>query len=154
MYVRQPTLGSDIDFCCEMAMSNWGLAAADRCHLQMIESMKKGPYSPVFGIADIGDPLSRDFTPMPVGFAAYAPSMLMKGAFDLIWLAVHPTYQKLGVGKHLINWRLDEIGKRDGQLVTLCTQKPDYFSRFGFFKLHHVGNDWYLMLKLLKRVDI
>ncbi len=153
MYIRAPD-AADVDFCCELAMENWGLAAADRCRLQLIESFKKGPYSPVFGIADIGDPLSRDYHSMPVGFAAFCPSMLMKGAFDLIWIAVHRRYQGQTVGKALVDWRVNEIRKRDGQMMLLVTQKPYYFSKFGFFKLHHLGNDWYLMLKLLMPVTI
>jgi GNAT superfamily N-acetyltransferase len=145
MIIRPPT-ADDVGFCCDLAAENWDFATADRCHLQLIESFKKGPYSPVFGIADIG--------PGPIGFAAFAPSMLMKGAFDQIWLLVHPQYRGSGAGKALINWRLDEIKKRGGQMVLLMTQKPDYFSKFGFFKLHHTGNEWYLMLKLLTAVNI
>ena len=145
MYIRPPT-ADDVGFCCDLAAENWDLETADRCHLQMIESFKKGPYSPVFGILEMDG--------RPIGFAAFEPSMLMKGVFNLIWLAVHPQYRDRGAGKMLIDWRFDEIKKRGGQMVLLMTQKPDYFSKFGFFKLHHTGNEWYLMLKLLKAVNL
>jgi N-acetylglutamate synthase-like GNAT family acetyltransferase len=112
----------------------------------MIESFKKGVYSPVFGILEMGG--------SSIGFAAFSPTMLMKGSFDLIWLAVHPQYHGSGAGKMLVRWRLDEIRKRNGQMVLLMTQKPDYFNQFGFFKLHHTGNEWYLCLKLLKDVSL
>jgi GNAT superfamily N-acetyltransferase len=153
MFIRPPKY-REIEFCAGLVAENWGIEAADRCHLQMVEYFRGGHFAPTFGIMDLGDPLSRDYVPMPIGFAAFGPSMLMKGAFNLIWIAVHPTYQGSGAGKALVEWRIDEIGKRDGQMITLMTQKPDYFSKFGFFKLHHVGNEWYLMLKLLKTVEM
>lgn len=154
MHIRKPKYGEIDNFCCPLVAENWGIEAADRCRDQMVEYFKGGPYAPVFCIADIGDPLSRDYQSMPVGFAAYQPSMRMKGSYDLIWIAVHLGFKTLGVGKKLTEWRIEEIKKRGGQMIELVTQKPDYFSKFGFFKLHHLGNEWYLMLKLLKTVDI
>lgn len=155
MYIRPLGKDGDIDFCGDLVMQNWGPVAADRCQAQIVESFNDTPYSSVFCIADIGDPLSRDYASMPVGFAAYQPSMKMKGSFDFIWIAVHPMYKGFGVGKQLTEWRLDEIKKRGGQFVELVTQKPEFFSKFGFFKLHHLGNEWYLMIKLLTaHVDI
>ncbi len=151
MRIRFPRndTGEDMHFCTSLVHMNWGFEAADRCQHQMTEHFKGGPFAPVFCIADIGDPLSRDYVSMPVGFAAYQPSMKMKGSFDLIWIAVHPLYQGHGAGVALTEWRINEIKKRGGQMIELVTQKPHYFSKFGFFKLHHLGNEWYLMLKLL-----
>jgi GNAT superfamily N-acetyltransferase len=153
MFIRELKY-NDMPFCCHLVAENWNIEAANRCRIQMIEYFKGGPYAPIFCVADLGDPLSRDYAPMPIGFAAYQPSMKMRGSYDLIWNAVDREYQSVGVGKALTEWRIDAIKKRDGQMIELVTQKPDYFSKFGFFKLHHIGNEWYLMLKLLKEVDI
>lgn len=150
MFVRAPKY-SEIDLCCNLVLINWGVEAADRCRQQMIEYFKGGDYAPVFCVLDIGDGVDGPI----VGFAAYQPSMKMKGSFDLIWIAVHPHYQGRSAGKVLTEWRINEIKKRGGQMIELVTQKPAFFSKFGFFKLHHLGNDWYLMLKLLtSKVDI
>lgn len=151
--IIRPMKYIEIDQCCHLVLQNWGPTAADRACLQMHEAFRNdGEYAPVFAVADLCDGPGE---PMIIGFCAYEPSMLMKGAFNLIWIAVHPHYQGHGAGKALTEWRLDRIKKRGGQMVTLVTQKPDYFSKFGFFKLHHVGNEWYLMLKLLVgKVDI
>lgn len=154
MYIRPATQGGDLAFCSSLVMQNWGREAADRHDIQFAESYSDSPYAPVFCIADIGDPLSRDYASMRIGFAAYQPSMKMKGSFDLIWIAIAPLYQSYGAGKALTEWRIDAIKRRGGQMIELVTQKPNYFSKFGFFKLHHLGNEWYLMLKLLGRVDI
>ncbi len=156
MYIR-PATYTDSRFCCDLAFKNWGVEPAQRCHDQLMASLRGMDYDlykPVFCIADAGDPLSRDYVSQPVGFAAYQPSMKMKGSFDFIWIAVDPTYQGGGVGKTLTDWRIKRVKERGGQMIELVTQKPAYFSKFGFFKLHHLGNEWYLMLKLLKTVDI
>jgi len=146
MHVRPFGKNGDLDFCSDLVMQNWGPVAADRCVSQAVESYNDTPWTPKFCVAEI------DMG--PVGFAAYQPSMKMKGSFDFIWIAVHPQYQKHKVGTALTDWRIADIKRRGGQMIELVTQKPDYFSRFGFFKLHHLGNEWYLMLKLLANVDI
>lgn len=144
--IREPHYGEMPD-CCRLVRSNWGEEAADRCREHFIEYFKGGKYNPAFVVAcnDRGT---------VIGFAAYHRSMLMKGAFDLIWLAIDEKYQGCDIGRQLTEYRIMEISGHNGQMILLVTQKPSYFSRFGFFKLHHTGNDWYLMLKLLKATDI
>lgn len=137
---------SEKEQCCQLVLNNWGPAAADRCHEQCIEMFKGGPYAPHFLVADIG--------PGIVGFAAFAPTMLMKGAFDLIWIAVHPNYQGAEVGKQLTRARIAMIKARGGQTVQLVTQKPGYFNRFGFVTVLPLGNDWNLMVLKLKQAEI
>ena len=133
--------------CCDLARANWGDGAADRCHEQFVEGLKENKYAPVFIVA-------ADDDNKIMGFAAYHRSMLMKGAFDLIWLVVDEKHRGTQVGRALTEWRLIDIEEQDGQMILLSTQRPGYFSKFGFFKLHHLGNEWYLMLKLLKEVDL
>jgi ribosomal protein S18 acetylase RimI-like enzyme len=149
--IIRPMLGADRGACLALVHANWGYEAAMRAEDQMgvyfAGEEVDNDYAPKFFVATLD---GGEF----LGFAAYEANMLMKGSFSLIWIAVHPAYQKSGAGRALTEYRLDEIRKRDGQMVTLVTQKPDYFSKFGFFKLHHIGNEWYLMLKLFKTVEI
>lgn len=146
VHVRPPQY-SEMKRCCDLVRDNWGLETADRCREQFIEYWKGGKYAPVYTVAvDDDDEV--------IGFAAYQRTMLMKGAFDLIWIAVDKQRQGAAVGKALTDWRLAEIAGYGGQMIQLVTQKPAYFAKFGFFKLHHLGNEWYLMLKLLKKVEI
>lgn len=148
-YTRiRPPHYSEMPICCDLVAKNWGSEAADRCRDQFIECWQGGQYAPIFIVA-------VNEKDVVVGFAAYTRSMLMKGAFDLIWIAVAENYQGCNVGRLLTEWRLMEIEGLDGQMIQLVTQKPEFFSKFGFFKLHHLGNEWYLMLKLLTSgVDI
>jgi hypothetical protein len=145
IHIRAPHYG-EMARCCDLVREHWNSETADRCREQFIEYWKGGKYAPVFCVAvDDEDKIT--------GFAAYQRTMLMKGAFDLIWIAVDKSYHGNHVGKALTDWRLFDIVEHDGQMIQLVTQKPDYFSKFGFFKLHHLGNEWYLMIKLLKEVD-
>lgn len=140
MQIRPPKYG-EITQCCNLVYENWGEASAERCREQMIEYFKGGPYAPTFMVADIGPG-------MPViGFAAFAPTMLMKDVYDLIWVAVDEFYKSKGVGKALTERRLAEIVRKGGVAAQLVTQKPDYFKKFGFMPLYPLGNDWTLMLK-------
>lgn len=147
VHVRTPQYG-EMPRCVDLVRENWGDEPAERCREQFIEYFKGGKYAPVFVVA-------TDDDGKVIGFAAYQRTMLMKGAFDLIWIAVDKSHQGSRVGKALTDWRLEEIEEHGGQMIQLVTQKPGYFSKFGFFKLHHLGNEWYLMIKLLtSQVDI
>lgn len=137
---------SEMPECVSLVHDNWGPVAAERARMQMIEYFRGGEYAPHFFVAE--------YEGVIIGFSAFEPTMLMRGAYNLIWIAVHKKHQAGGAGKLLTYARLEEIQRRGGQMVTLVTQKPHYFSKFGFFKLHHLGNEWYLMLKLFQAVSI
>lgn len=142
VHIRTPAY-HEMTQCVKLVRDNWGDEAAERCREQFIVYWTGGKYAPVFAVAVDG---ADDV----IGFAAYHRTMLMKGAFDLIWIAVDPEHQSKRVGKALTDWRLGEIDEKgDAQMIQLVTQKPGFFSKFGFFKLHHLGNEWYLMIKLL-----
>lgn len=142
IHVRTPHY-HEMAHCVKLVRDNWGDEAAERCREQFIIYWQGGKYAPVFVVAVDG---ADDV----IGFAAYHRTMLMKGAFDLIWIAVEKEHQGKNVGKVLTDWRLGEIDEKgDAQMIQLVTQKTAFFSKFGFFKLHHLGNDWYLMIKLL-----
>jgi GNAT superfamily N-acetyltransferase len=141
---------SEALYCSTLVGDNWGAEARLRARDQMAAYFDGGDYAPVFVVADATVTDIKEIA----GFGAFQPSMKMKGSYDLIWLAVDKRYQEHGVGRALTEWRIEEIKRRGGQMIELVTQKPEYFSKFGFFKLHHLGNEWYLMLKLLKEVDI
>jgi predicted N-acetyltransferase YhbS len=136
-----------------LALTNWGAVAADRMVEQAIEGLKGGKYAPKFFVADVGDVRERVGI---IGFAAYQRSMRMHGAFDLIWLAVHEQYQGKGVGTALTKFRIEEIKKQhaDAVNISLVTQKPEYFGRFGFMRVVHLGNDWVEMVRILKNAGM
>lgn len=143
---------NEIPQCAMLVQDNWGPVAADRFMEQAYIGMGNGKYAPKFFVAHLfDDPTNNTEQRGIIGFAAYQRTMRMHGAFDLIWLAVHEQYQGKGVGDALTWHRLDEIKKNaDAMNVSLVTQKPKYFNRFGFTTAAHLGNDWVEMSLILK----
>jgi predicted N-acetyltransferase YhbS len=134
---------------CEILVrENWGIDAADRAHDQMLEMFKGGPYAPHFYVADIGSSIVGAGI---IGFAGFAPDMMMNGSYDLIFVVVHSAYQGHGAGRALTEARIAEIRKRGGTMVSLMTQKPEFFRKFGFRALD-VHDGWCLMNRKLATV--
>lgn len=148
-----PMKDYEIAPCGRLVMSNWGPVAADRFSEQAYLGCRGGKYDPKFFVAHI-EPFSEVGRRGIIGMCAYQRSMKMKDAFDLIWLAVHETYQGSGVGTLLTNFRLNEIRKQDGCAAFLVTQKPKYFEKFGFRIGTPLGNNWVEMCLNLRLADI
>jgi GNAT superfamily N-acetyltransferase len=133
---------------CDLVRENWGEPAAERALMQMGEYFRGGPYAPRFFVADRpngGKALA--------GFAAYAPTMLMNGDYDLIWLTVTADLQWAGIGSALTRHRIAEVRRAGGSTIKLSTQKPKYFARFGF-RVVHEWDSWHLMVLQLETVRI
>lgn len=150
MLIREMQAG-ELDACCDLVRENWGDEAADRCRRQGLKSNIDDEYAPLYLVA-----IDRvaDGSYDVVGFAAYEPTMLMKGAFNLIWIAIAKDRRSLGLGRVLTETRIELIKARGGVLVQLVTQKPDYFKRHGFYKLTELDNGWWLMMRRLGEVQI
>ncbi|HEY7671454.1 MAG TPA: GNAT family N-acetyltransferase [Gammaproteobacteria bacterium] len=59
------------------------------------ERLRQGEASGYFFVlAEIGNEL--------VGYAAWGPAPMTQSSFDLYWIAVHPRYQSLGIGRELL----------------------------------------------------
>lgn len=153
MHIREAKY-SEMAACAMLALNNWGPEAAERCRDQMVEYFKGGRYAPIFYVADLGDPLSRDYIPLVMGVAAMQPTMIFPGSYDFIYLAVHPEYRGEGIGRALTQHRIDEVRKRGGAFASLVTQKPKFFNKFGFMTLHGLGNGWVKMLAQFKLAEI
>lgn len=134
----------DIRACLNLVRENWDAVSVARAEEQMYEYFRGGKYAPKFFVAD--NAADRGV----VGFAAYQRSMRMHGAFDLIWLAVDKQRHGTGIGEALTKHRINEIRTLGGANVTLVTQKPGYFNRFGFITVAELGNDWVEMIVLLR----
>ncbi len=69
----------------------------------------------------------------PVGVAYMAPERMTNGTWNLYWIAVHPTHQRNGRGKailqHVENW-LSDKGHRILLVETSGTQDFEYVRQF------------------------
>jgi putative acetyltransferase len=87
------------------------------------------------GVAEIGGKI--------VGHIAFSPVGIEGGqgnfhALALAPVAVHPDWQRKGIGSALINWSLAEC-RRDGHSLVIVLGHPDYYPRFGFVQAMPLG---------------
>lgn len=64
-----------------------------------------------------------------IGFACYGRIPCTRAAFDLYWIAVHPTFQSRGVGKQLLAAVEAAVREMEGtHLYADTSGRPDYAS--------------------------
>lgn len=78
-----------------------------------------------------------------VGHIAFSPVSIdgvtsICSALALAPMAVHPDWQRNGVGSALLRWSLDEC-RRDGHQLVIVVGHPDYYPRFGFVPASPLG---------------
>jgi putative acetyltransferase len=87
------------------------------------------------GVAEVGGKI--------VGHLAFSPVTIEGefgsfGAVALAPVAVHPDWQRKGIGSTLIRWSLAEC-TRDGHELVIVLGHPDYYPRFGFVPAMPLG---------------
>ena len=87
------------------------------------------------GVAEVGGKI--------VGHIAFSPVRIEgeRGSFVAIALApmaVHPQWQRKGIGSALIRWSLDEC-RRNGHELVIVVGHPNYYPRFGFVPAMPLG---------------
>ena len=89
------------------------------------------------------------------GIAGYSQSWMDYHVYNIFWVNVHPNYQNRGVGSYLILKILKEIKSHKGEnkalLILLSTDKPDFYTKFGFksIKNFEKGKSNLMALELL-----
>ncbi len=69
-----------------------------------------------------------------VGYACYGLIGCTQASYDLYWIAVHPSCQGLGLGRHLMRRTEESIARRGGQRIYLETSnRPLYQPTRGFY---------------------
>jgi GNAT superfamily N-acetyltransferase len=69
-----------------------------------------------------------------LGFACFGPTPATEGTYDMYWLAVDPSAQNRGVGRALVKWVEQELGKRGARLLVVETSsRPDYANTREFY---------------------
>lgn len=80
-----------------------------------------------------------------VGFSGVRASHIMRGAWEVPWIAVAPGHQGSGVGSAVLEAALNLAGKKLASLISLITQKPRFFEKFGFRTVQFYNDGWQLM---------
>jgi ribosomal protein S18 acetylase RimI-like enzyme len=100
----------------------------------------------------------------PRGYTCWGPVPLTKGAYDLYWIAVHPSVQGAGFGRALLNHVEAEVRAMKGRLLIIETSsKESYGNTVGFYRrtgyeqasqirdFYDVGDDKLTFVKRLSR---
>jgi ribosomal protein S18 acetylase RimI-like enzyme len=86
------------------------------------ERMLRGADSGYFFVfADVGGDV--------IGYAAWGPVPLTRASFDLYWIAVHPDYQRLGVGRALLALTEKAVAERGGGRLYIETSSREEYRR-------------------------
>ena len=101
----------------------------------LVDALRAAGALMISGVAEIGGNI--------VGHIAFSPIRIEGGLenFDAIALApiaVHPDWQREGVGSALIRWSLDECA-RAGHSLVIVLGHPEYYPRFGFVPAMPLG---------------
>ncbi len=68
-----------------------------------------------------------------IGLAGYIQDWIDYNIYGIFWVNVAPAYQRRGIGQALIKKIIGKIAKKpDARLIILTTQKPKFYTRFGF----------------------
>ena len=66
---------------------------------------------------------------VPVGWACYGPTPCTVGTFDLYWLAVHPEFQRHGIGGAMLRVAEDGMRARNARLTVVETSGTDRYGK-------------------------
>jgi GNAT superfamily N-acetyltransferase len=135
----------DILACQMIVAEHWGWPVATHAGLEMGEMFCHSLWPPYYYVVEDDRGI--------VGFAGFKASWVMSNTYELIWVNVATRALGNGVGRMLTQKRLDEIKRRGGALVTLMTQKPLFFAKFGFRSLANFDG-WELMVRQIAPVTL
>ncbi len=99
------------------------------------------------------------------GFVIVGPNPITIGTYDLYWIAVDVSQQRLGIGARLLNFAEEKVIKHDGRLLVAETSsRPTYLRTRNFYKrngyselaqirdYYDVGDDLIIYGKYLKEL--
>lgn len=125
---------------------NWIFEIASKSGLEMKEMFGNAKWPPHYYVAEMNGQV--------VGCGGLKSAWLMSNTYELIWINVDKQYQGNGIGKLLIEKRINHIKNLGGTLILLMTQKPWMFSpyQFSYDRLYNDG--WVLMSLQLKPISL
>jgi ribosomal protein S18 acetylase RimI-like enzyme len=80
-----------------------------------------------------------------VGYVCYGPTAVAEGTYDLYWIAVDSSYQGRGIGKQLLTFTEEEVGKLNGRLIIIETSSQEKYASTQNF---YLGNRYLLAARI------
>jgi len=72
-----------------------------------------------------------------LGFACYAPAVITTGTYDILWMAVTPTYQGKGIGSALLRHIEHQLQGEGVRLINIETSSQRSYARTRKFYENH-----------------
>ena len=70
-----------------------------------------------------------------VGYTCFGPIPCTRGSYDLYWIAVHPDWQRHGIGARLLAHSEQRIAQAGGRRIYIETSaRPQYNSTHAFYQ--------------------
>lgn len=131
---------NDMSACLKIVKTNWSVKAAERAYVEIGQAFGFDVWRPIFYVAvKDGD---------VIGFGGYSASWIHYGIYDLTLLHVDPNHQKQGIGKMLVDIRINDI-RSIGKLIMLSTTSPNYYTKhWGFVHCFNYENESIMKLEL------
>jgi len=98
------------------------------------------------------------------GYTCWGPVPLTRGSYDLYWIATHPGYQGLGIGRALMQFVENRVLEEKGRLLIIETSSKESYDRtVGFYRrlgyveasrirdFYDVGDDKLVLVKRMSR---
>ena len=84
-----------------------------------------------------------------IGLGGFVRSWIDNKVVNIFWINVKSEYQGNGIGSKLIEGLIEEIGKLGkpvAKMVTLSTNKPKFYGKFGFKKISPKYDGNYILM--------
>ena len=70
-----------------------------------------------------------------VGYAGYQDTMINYDMYEFTWCNVDPSFQGLGIGRALVEKRIELVKLAGGRVILLTTTSPEVYKHYGFKSL-------------------
>ncbi len=136
----------DLPVCWDISLDLWGWDIAEKIEDEMMDKFDTpSKFPPYFCVAETEGRI--------VGFSGCRRALVMSNAWEMIWNNVHFDFQRRGIGRLMIEYRLEQIKKKGGTIVFTMTKLPQLPGGSGFEIVSRIDG-WYLMVNKLGSVDI
>ena len=76
------------------------------------------------------------------GFAGVKKTHANRYIWEFTWNAVLPEFQKQGIGRALVEKRVELVKEKGGRAIILSTGKPEVYEKYGFEPVYQIPGDW------------
>jgi GNAT superfamily N-acetyltransferase len=128
--------------CWDISVDLWGEGIANKIQDEMFDVFEfPSGWPPFYCVAECDKKI--------VGFAGYRRALIMADAWEFSWNNVHKDHQREGIGRILVDYRINKIKEFGGTMIMTMTPYPDLPGKRGFEVVHDFGNGWFLMINKL-----